>query len=116
MQHSGTVVAVDIKGEETGNLVVRDGARAGSIEVLKGGRASVTGAFLSGGIKFEENAGAIVASNNRVAGNFEAFLNTGGLTFSSNTITGNMQCKENLPAPTGSGNTAASKEDQCAGL
>jgi hypothetical protein len=113
---AGTIIAKDITVEETASLVVNTGARVGSIEVLKGGSAVITGVQLSGGLKFEENAGAISASGNRVAGNFEAFLNTGGASFSSNTITGNMQCKDNLPAPTGSGNTAAIKEDQCAAL
>jgi len=113
---NGTSIAVDVKAEETSSLVVGNGARVGSIEVLKGGSANISGVRLTGGLKFEENRGAITASSNIVAGNFEAFLNTGRLTFNSNTITGNMQCKENLIAPVGSGNTAAIKEDQCAAL
>jgi hypothetical protein len=113
---NGTTIARDVTALETVSLVVASGARVGSIEVLKGGSASINNVQISGGVKFEENTGAISASGNRVAGNFEAYLNTGGATFNSNVITGNMQCKDNLPAPTGSGNTAASKEDQCAAL
>ena len=113
---NGTSIAIDVTADQTTSVVVGNGARAGSIEILKGGSANISGGRLSGSLKFEENRGAITASSNIVAGNFEAFLNQGRLTFNSNTITGNMQCKENRLAPTGSGNTAAIKEDQCAAL
>jgi hypothetical protein len=113
---AGTTIAKDIVSDGTQNLVVNTGARTGSIEVLKGGTASISAVQIQGNLKFEENSGAVFATGNTVSGNFEAYLNTGGATFNSNAITGNMQCKENLPVPTGSGNTAAIKEDQCATL
>lgn len=113
---AGTTVAKDIVIEETATFVINTGARAGNLEVLKSGNASVTGVQISGNLKFEENYGAVSASSNRVGGNFEAFLNLGGATFNSNTIVAKMTCKDNLPAPTGSGNVAMVKEDQCAAL
>ena len=85
----------------------------GSIQIVKGGSASIERARVNGDIQFDENTGALNASDNTVGGNLQAVKNYGGLTLTNNRMKGNLQCKENIPAPTGGGNRAASKEDQC---
>ena len=88
----------------------------GSVQLKEGGSASISGAEITGDLQFEDNGGALEAFSNVINGNLQAFENSGGVSLSGNSIDGNLQCKENRPAPTGSGNSAASKEDQCAGL
>ena len=88
----------------------------GSVQLVKGGRASIDSARINGDILFDENTGPLSASANTVGGSLQAFKNYGGVSLNRNRMKGNLQCKENIPAPTGSGNQAASKEDQCARL
>ena len=91
----------------------------GSVQLVQGYAANVSGATVAGTILFDENTGPVVAYRNRVNGDVQLFANRGGATVSENQIKGNLQCKENTPAPTtgtGAGNRAASKEDQCAAL
>lgn len=88
----------------------------GSVQIVKGGSASVARARISGDILFDENVGPLAATSNTVGGDLQAFKNMAGVSLISNRMGGNLQCKENIPAPTGRGNRADSKEDQCARL
>ncbi len=88
----------------------------GSVQIVKGGAASIENARINGDILFDENVGPLNASGNVLGGHLQAFKNYGGLTLTNNRMKGNLQCTENVPAPTGGGNVAASKEDQCARL
>jgi hypothetical protein len=88
----------------------------GSVQLVKGGSASIAGARINGDIQFDENFGPLSASSNIVGGDLQAFKNMAGVSLINNRMKGNLQCKENIPAPTGRGNRAASKEDQCARL
>lgn len=88
----------------------------GSVQIVKGGSASIARARINGDILFDENVGPLSASGNILGGNLQAFKNMAGVSLTGNRMKGNLQCKENIPAPTGGGNQAASKEDQCARL
>lgn len=88
----------------------------GSVQIARGGPASITGAAIRGDLQVDDMRGNVSLSTNRVGGNFQAMANRGGLQVLGNAFGGVMQCKDNLPAPTGSGNTATLKEDQCLGL
>lgn len=88
----------------------------GSVQLVKGGSATITRARVNGDILFDENVAPLAASYNIVGGDLQAFKNMAGVSLIGNTMKGNLQCKENIPAPTGRGNRAASKEDQCARL
>lgn len=88
----------------------------GSVQIVKGGSASIQRARITGDILFDENVGPQSARYNVVGGDLQAFKNMAGVALVGNRMNGNLQCKENIPAPTGSGNRAASKEDQCARL
>jgi hypothetical protein len=85
----------------------------GSVQLVKGNRASIERTRIKGDILFDENTGPLAALGNTVGGNVQAFKNYGGVTLRNNRIGGNLQCKENIPAPSGGGNQASSKEDQC---
>ena len=65
---SGTTIAKDVVVNESVSLVIAAGARVGSVEVLKGGGASINGTTIRGNLKFEENAGAVSASGNTGVG------------------------------------------------
>ena len=88
----------------------------GSVQIVKGGSATISRARINGDILFDENNAQVSASNNTVGGDVQAFKNLGGVALTGNRMKGNLQCKENNPPPTGGGNKADSKEDQCARL
>jgi len=88
----------------------------GSVQLVKGGSATIARARINGDILFDENHGLLSAQGNVLGGDLQAFKNLGGISLINNRMKGNLQCKENIPAPTGRGNQAASKEDQCARL
>jgi hypothetical protein len=88
----------------------------GSVQIVQGGSASIRRARITGDLLFDENTGPLLARENVIGGNLQAFKNMAGVRLVENRMNGNLQCKENIPAPTGSGNIAASKEDQCARL
>lgn len=88
----------------------------GSVQLVQGYAATIDRARITGDLSFDENAGRIVASGNRIGGSLQAFQNRGGIAIRHNVMNGNLQCKENVPAPTGGGNVSPSKEDQCESL
>jgi len=88
----------------------------GSVQLVKGGSATISRARINGDILFDENHGLLSAQSDVLGGDLQAFKNLGGVSLNNNRMKGNLQCKENIPAPTGRGNQAASKEDQCARL
>jgi hypothetical protein len=85
----------------------------GSLQVQRGGGATIVGATIRGDLQIDAMPGAVTAASNLVTGNLQAIGNRGGLSFNGNRMGGVMQCKDNLPPPTGSGNVATLKEDQC---
>lgn len=104
----------NLQAEEAASVVVSGRSTfGGSVQLVKGGEASIEGARIEGDILFDENVGPLLAHGNVLGGNLQAFKNMGGLAITNNRMKGNLQCKENIPAPTGGGNRAASKEDQC---
>ena len=114
---SGVSINGNLQAEGAASVVVQGRSTfGGSVQLVKGGTASIDAARVQGDILFDENTGALAATANIVGGNLQAFKNMGGVAINRNRIDGNLQCKENIPAPTGSGNRAASKEDQCARL
>jgi hypothetical protein len=116
---TATSVAITGNLQAEGAADVRVGGAStfgGSVQIVKGGSASIAGARVNGDIQFDENVGPLSARSNIVGGNVQVVKNFGGVSLLNNRIKGNLQCKENIPAPTGSGNRAASKEDQCARL
>ena len=88
----------------------------GSVQLKQGTRATIVATRIGGDLQFDANTGPLLAAGNQVGGNIQVVGNRGGVTLDDNRAIGNLQCKENAPAPRGSGNTAASIEDQCAGM
>ena len=116
---TATSVAITGNLQAEGAADVRVGGNStfgGSVQLVKGGSATLSRARINGDILFDENTGPLSATGNILGGNLQAFKNMGGVSLISNRMKGNLQCKENIPAPTGGGNQAASKEDQCARL
>jgi hypothetical protein len=85
----------------------------GSVQVQRGGGATIVGAGILGNLQIDAMQGPVAAAGNLIGGNLQAMANQGGVTLTANRIDGNLQCKGNQPAPTGRGNTATLKEDQC---
>jgi hypothetical protein len=113
---SATSVAItgNLQAEGAADIRVAGSSTfGGSVQIVKGGSASISGARVNGDIQLDENIGALSARSNIVGGNIQVVKNFGGVSLVNNRMKGNLQCKENIPAPTGSGNRAASKEDQC---
>ncbi len=114
---NGVSINGNLQAEGAQSVVVQGRSSfGGSVQLVKGGSASIDAARVKGDILFDENTGPLSASANTVGGSLQAFKNMGGVAINRNRIDGNLQCKENIPAPTGSGNQAASKEDQCSRL
>ncbi len=116
-----TAISVTVNGNvqaEGAQSVTIEGRSTigGSVQVVQGYGVTVTGAAIKGNVLIDDNNGPVLAKRNRVNADMQLFQNSGGARLVDNAIKGNLQCKENSPPPTGSGNTAASKEDQCAGL
>lgn len=117
LQASSIKVNGNVQAE--GATLVKIGGRSsvgGSVQIVQGRSANVSKALITGSLQLESNDGSVVANDNRIGSDLQAFQNTGGVRLNRNVIDGNLQCKQNNPAPTGSGNRAASKEDQCANL
>lgn len=85
----------------------------GSVQVIRGGSATIIGVAITGDLQFDNNPGDILAQGNRVNGNVQVTNNRGALVIKNNRAGGNLQCTGNNPVPTGSGNTAAQIQDQC---
>ena len=86
-----------MQAEGHASVTVVNSRVGGSVQLVQGRRANVSG--------------------NRITADLQSFENAGGQTFRNNRINGNLQCKENAPAPAGGGNVVGgNKEDQCARL
>ena len=111
-------VVGNVQGENARNVIVRKTSEVGgSVQVVQGNRARVTGSKVEGDILYDEQRGEVIVRGNKVGGNVQAFQNTGGVRIRGNVIDGNLQCKENHPRPTGGNNrVGGNKEDQCARL
>lgn len=117
LQASNVTVISNIQAENAAQVNVASGSVGGSIQIFQSGSATITTVQITGDLYFDENSRALLADQNIIGGNLQAFQNTGGVTFTVNTIDGNLQCKENIPTPTGGGNIVqGNKEDQCADL
>jgi hypothetical protein len=91
-------------------------ASNGSIQVVQGGGASVTGSRIGGTLLYE-NRRFLRAARNVIDSDLQTFQNKGGVWIARNRVDGNLQCKANRPRPRGFGNIVqGNKEDQCARL
>jgi hypothetical protein len=114
---NGVRINGNLQSEGARSVTVRSGSFVGgSIQIKQGESATIDSSTVKADLQFDENRGALRATNNVIGSNLQAFKNTGGLTIANNRIAQNLQCKENTPLPTGGGNSAGSKEDQCAKL
>jgi hypothetical protein len=115
---SSVRVVGNVQAENAARVIVREGSRVGgSVQVVQGGAARVTGSAVNGDILYDENRRALAVLRTTVGGNVQAFQNTGGVEIRGNRIDGNLQCKANVPAPVGGNNVVqGNKEDQCASL
>lgn len=97
-------------------LIAGTSSVGGSVQLKQGGQATIVGVVITGDLQFDDHDAPLLAQGNRIGGNLQAKTNRAGLRIVDNRIVGNLQCQANQPAPVGSGNTAASIEDQCAGM
>jgi hypothetical protein len=111
-------VVGNVQAENARRIVVRYGSRVnGSIQVVQGGGASVTGSRIGGTLLYDENRRFLRAARNVIESDLQAFQNKGGVWIARNRVDGNLQCKANRPRPRGFGNIVqGNKEDQCARL
>jgi hypothetical protein len=111
----GVVVIGNVQGENATEVSVTQGSRiGGSVQVVQGRRATVANSHINADILYDANNQRLVASQNIVGGNIQAFQNRGGVVIQGNRVDGNLQCKANSPAPTGGNNIVqGNKEDQC---
>ena len=115
LRASGVRVVGNVQAENAALVVVRSNSFVGgSIQIVQGGGARIVMTHITHDILFDDNRRQIVARENNVGGNLQAFQNTGGVSIVDNRIDGNLQCKANSPPPTGGGNVVmGNKEDQC---
>lgn len=108
----------NIQAENAARVDVYTGSFVGgSIQIVQSGSANIYGVVIDSDLYFDDNELFLIAADNTIGGNLQAFQNTGGISITGNTIGGNLQCKENFPPPTGGDNIVeGSKEDQCENL
>ncbi len=107
----------NVQAENARSVQISSSTINQAVQIVQGGGASLTGNKIGGTLLYDDNNLRLVANNNTIDGDLQAFQNTGGVQLRSNRIDGNLQCKENRPAPTGGGNIVqGNKEDQCARL
>ena len=71
---------------------------------------------MTGSIELDRGGEATV-ENVRIGGDLESEQNSGPQRFEGNTIGGDLECEGNAEAPTGGGNqVSGEREGQCAGL
>jgi hypothetical protein len=86
----------------------------GSVQLERGGGATVTQTRINGDLELEDHSRAVAARSNVVGGNLYAERNRGGVQITENRVDGNLDCELNSPAPRGFGNTVrGTMEDQC---
>jgi len=114
--YQNSSVGGSIQADNVGQVNVYSGTFVGgSVQIKISGGASINGVEIDSGLLFDTNTRALLASDNTVGGDVQAFQNTGGLLIAGNTIGANLQCKSNVPAPAGWSNVVyGSMEDQCA--
>ena len=113
------IVDGNIQAEGAAGLAVVGSDVQGSIQFERGGSVLVQDTTIAGSLQLVSNDGPLLAIDNRIGGDLQAFENRGGpeITFVGNVIDGNLQCKQNVPRPGGIGNlVGGNAEDQCARL
>jgi hypothetical protein len=112
---SNVSVIGNVQAENAARVEVWPGsAVGGSIQIVQSGAARIDSVQITGDLYFDANRRYLVAANNHISGNLQAFQNIGGIRIVNNVIDGNLQCKENVPPPVGGNNIVhGNKEDQC---
>lgn len=97
LEANGARIGGSIQSEGYRSVLVQADTRVtGSIQLKKGGIATVTNTTVNGDVQFEENAGPSTASFSIIGGSLQAYKNSGRVVFRGNSsVNGNIQTYDN---------------------
>lgn len=93
-------VVGNVQAENAALVIVRSNSSVGgSVQVVQGGGARILMTFVNGDILFDDNEKRLIARDNVIGGNLQAFQNTGSIAISNNESTGTCSARRTHRPP-----------------